>query len=219
MPIVSKSYTPATASATAVAAAQATTINVPMTLTAAAGTGIDTAGLGRKISIVSTGADGTIVFTVVGTDINGIAKTETITGVTTTPVVSTNYYNLISSITPSATTANLISVGTNGLIETPVLPQNFYVRTAIAVKVNITGTINYTVQECFEDILKPVNMGGTQTTDAIFDNAVTALTAKTANAYGQLRIGTTGMKIITASFTAGATLKFNVIEPSNSNLG
>ena len=220
MPIFEKTFTPQAASATAIAPSQAIFANVPMTLTAQSQIVIDSGGLTRRIQIQCTNGIPAVIFTVRGLNSVGSLLTETITGVGPTPVVSVNYYTSITSITPNTTDPSLVIIGTNGQVGSPVFAINHYVRTAYAMKVNITGTITYSIFETFNDILKPVNMGGTGAVPAIYSLAQdTNLVAETASSYGRLAMGCTGWAFGTASFTNGATISFCVIEPSNSNLG
>jgi hypothetical protein len=72
-------------------------------------------GAGAKVTVTSNGNDATTNFTVVGTNMAGEALTEVITGVNANTVTSTAYFNLVTSVTPSATSANNISVGLSGL--------------------------------------------------------------------------------------------------------
>ena len=72
-------------------------------------------GAGAKVTVTSDGDDGSTDFTVVGTNMAGDALTEVITGVDTDTVTSTAYFSAITSITPSATSTNDISVGLSGL--------------------------------------------------------------------------------------------------------
>lgn len=72
-------------------------------------------GAGAKVTVTSSGNDATTNFVIIGTNMAGATITETITGVSTSTVTSTNYFTTITSITPSATSANNISVGLSGL--------------------------------------------------------------------------------------------------------
>jgi hypothetical protein len=65
--------------------------------------------------VTSDGDDATTDFTVVGTGMDGQQLTEVITGVDSNTVTSTNYFSSVTSITPSATSANNVSIGLSGL--------------------------------------------------------------------------------------------------------
>jgi len=87
----------------------------------AAATGINvgtTSGFGTtngtRVSLTSTGNETDNTFTIVGTDMEGLVKTETITGLITNKTVSTlGLFKTVTSITPSINTAGNIEVGTS----------------------------------------------------------------------------------------------------------
>ncbi len=72
-------------------------------------------GAGAKVTVTSDGNDASTNFTVVGLDMAGDAQTEVITGVNANTVTSTAYFSSVTSVTPSATSVNNISVGLSGL--------------------------------------------------------------------------------------------------------
>ena len=72
-------------------------------------------GVGAKVTVTSSGDDATTNFVVVGTDMTGATQIETITGVNANTVTGTKYFATITSVTPSATSLNNISVGLSGL--------------------------------------------------------------------------------------------------------
>jgi hypothetical protein len=109
-------------------------------------------GIGYKVSIVSTADDSSKTFTIVGHKMGtapGVVTTEVVTGPNATTVYSTNYYDRITSITPSATMTGSIGVGVLGT--SVALPRTrvkgvYFVGAASAgsVKVNLnsaTGTL------------------------------------------------------------------------------
>lgn len=103
--------------------------------------------IGYKITIVSTADDSGKTFTIVGHKMGtlpGIATTEVVTGPNTTTVNSTNYYDTVTSITPSATTTGSIGIGVLGT--SVALPRTrvkgvYYVGTASAgtIKINLNN--------------------------------------------------------------------------------
>jgi len=104
--------------------------------------------IGYKITIVSTADDSSKTFTIVGHKMGtlpGIATTEVVTGPNTTTVNSTNYYDTVTSITPSATTTGSIGIGVLGT--SVALPRTrvkgvYYVGTASAgsIKINLNSS-------------------------------------------------------------------------------
>jgi len=72
---------------------------------------------GKRPSIVSAGGDeSSKTFTVVGTDLSGVAQTEVITGpAANATVLGSKTFKTISSITPSANTTGNITLGFTGV--------------------------------------------------------------------------------------------------------
>lgn len=94
---------------------QTMTIDVALTLQAAASAISPPTGL----TLASVSNISTIVFTVVGLDQNGNAQTETLTGVDDNTVTSAHQWSKITSITPSASSADDIIAGN------PASTQNY----------------------------------------------------------------------------------------------
>lgn len=109
LPIVF-SQTLATAVATAlVSAAGTVAAGVPFTLIT---TILDTQ---RRILFTPTGNESTNTFAIVGTNGAGNAITENLAGANATTFYSNLDFKTVSSITPKATTASTMSIGTNGV--------------------------------------------------------------------------------------------------------
>ena len=68
---------------------------------------------GRQVTILSAGDDSGISFTVVGTDVNGSALSETVTGADTGTATSSGYFKTITSITAVGDPAGNVSAGIN----------------------------------------------------------------------------------------------------------
>ena len=68
---------------------------------------------GRVVTILSAGNDSAKSFTVVGTDVNGDAQTESITGANAGTATGTAYFLTISSITAVGNPAGNVSAGVN----------------------------------------------------------------------------------------------------------
>ena len=72
--------------------------------------------IGQLITILSAGDDSGITFTIVGTDANGDALTEVVTGANAGTASSSGYFNTVDSITTSASSAGNVSAGVLGAI-------------------------------------------------------------------------------------------------------
>jgi hypothetical protein len=169
------------------------------TLTATAATD----GLAHQVSIKNDSAtdySGTHTITLVGTDANGKAQTETITAPAGSATVeSTGYYLTLTSVTPSATiNADTMDIGWVDEVASPTYPINWASPYATNVHVDVTGTINYTVQQTFADVLGGVTPVWT---------AITALENKTADVVSTAAVGATAIRILVNSYSTTAELQ------------
>ena len=69
---------------------------------------------GRVVTILSAGNDAAKSFTVTGTDVNGDAQTESITGANAGTATGTKYFLTISGISAVGNPAGNVSAGVNG---------------------------------------------------------------------------------------------------------
>ena len=105
-------------------------------------------GIGYRISFVGTANDSGKTLTIVGHKMGtapGVVTTEVVTGPNTNTVYSTGYFDIVTSITPSATMTGTIGVGVLGT--SVALPRTrvkgtYYVGTGTAgsIKVNLNST-------------------------------------------------------------------------------
>lgn len=146
------SQTPAAAGAMTIAGSLATA-------------GVATMDVARRVYVASTGADTTVIFTIVGTNRDGNPITDTVTGVTSgTPVASTYDFLTVTGVSASAATAGAITVGTGAIGSSAwvlVAPQYISWALSAAVKI-ISGSLTYTVEHTYDDPNKSISpsMGG-----------------------------------------------------------
>ena len=171
-------------------------------------------GLGRIITIAdsNTATQSDVTFTVVGTDTNDDAISDTITGPASgATVVSTKFFKRVSSITVSAAQGGTekVNVGTINTTLSAVseaVPLNFYSRDAAVVSVDIGGTINFTIQQTFDSILEVKDSSG-----SISWEDVTALASKTADTTAQVSLGAKAVRLKVNTYSAAATAQVHVI--------
>ena len=131
----------------------------------------------RRISINSGGNDSGIFWTVTGTSRTGAPLVETIAGANATPIVTTQDFKTVTSITHTGTVATTMTAGGSAVASTEWVAMNTsaQVMTPIGIAVVVSGTINYTVEYCY-DLNPPTGF------IVPYSIAAGALTAKTANA-------------------------------------
>ena len=99
-------------------------------------------GTARQITLLSAGNDSGITFTVVGTDVNGDALSETVTGANAGTATSTGYFATISSITAVGNPAGNMSAGINSEVAGIVFKGRTRVKNLIWSGGGAIGTIN-----------------------------------------------------------------------------
>ena len=154
--------------------------------------------LGYIVGYDSNGDDTGITFTTVGTDPDGNAVSEVVTGGSSVIAVGTVFFRSIASITASGDTASTITIGTvatTKVAQTPTYVIDIY-QPHTTVAVNISGTISY-------DVLKTIQR---PTQGDTLNFQVGGLTAKTADDVAIYTSPTGGVRIEINSYSAGATL-------------
>ena len=96
----------------------------------------------RQITLLSAGNDSSKTFTVVGTDVNGDALSETVTGADSSTATSTGYFATISSITAVGNPAGNMSAGINSEVAGVVFKGRTRVKNLNWTGGGAIGTIN-----------------------------------------------------------------------------
>lgn len=171
-------------------------------------------GLAHIITILGNAATNHSgkTFTITGTDADGNAQTEGIAGPNGVATVSsTKYYKTVTSVAASATTnADTFDIGYTGVAVTPVYPVDWAAWKQCNITAEITGTINFSIQESYDDIWRTT----TPSQSAPFV-AISALASKTATTSGQATAGATAIRGLINSVTAGATFNIYTSQPRN----
>ncbi len=165
-----------------------------------------TDGLAHQVSIRNdsgTNHAGKTV-TLVGTDADGKALTEAVTGPGAGATVeSSGYFLTLTSATPSATIgADTFDIGWVDEVASQTYPIDRMSPYQANILVDVTGTIDFTVQELWENVYDVSN----PQQDATWIN-ITALASKTADTASQATLGATAIRLIVNSYSSGAELQ------------
>lgn len=159
--------------------------------------------------------------TLVGTDADGKAQTEVVTGPGTSATVeSTKYFLTLTSATPSATIgADTFDIGWVDEFSSQTIVLDHYQQIPPTIQVNVTGTINFDVETTLENPLKSTDDAApftfTDQSDLAWLNDAN-FTGKTASLVSSLaKPGNRAMKIVANSYTNGAELQVWITQPSN----
>ena len=180
------SKTLAAASATNIALSQSPGAAGNLTINGAAATsGVATLDTARRVIITSGGNDTGITFTVYGTNAYGNAIQEKFAGANTGAASSNLDFLTVTRIAISAAAASTVTAGTNGVGSTNwVAVAAAIPTTELSTSVEVTGTINYTVEYTYQDL----NNSPTSPYAYVRDNIVptvwadSVVASKTANA-------------------------------------
>lgn len=155
---VSETVTGANASVVSTTKLFSTVTSVTMSGSAAGNVSVGMNGVAtldnqRRVLFTPAGADSGITLTFTGTDGNGSTITETKAGVDNPSTMYTNLdFKTITGITTSGAAASTITMGTNGIASSMWVRLDEYGAAApVGVQCAVSGTINYSVQETFQD--------------------------------------------------------------------
>lgn len=171
-------------------------------------------GLGHLVTIQNNSATdhSAKTGTIVGTDVDGHALTETVNlPAGTSTVTGTKYFKTVTSITPSATVgADTFNLGWGAVSVTPSFVLDRFANVGAAVMADISGTINFTGEETFNPMQSQTAFPSNSNTWF----TMSGLSAKTADTVSSCTLGAVGVRIKTNSVTNGATLSIVISQPT-----
>lgn len=172
----------------------------------------DVSGFGQIITIASAGNDSGITFTVTGLDQDGKSFSQTITGANAGNASTTGYFKKVTQISASGAAAGNVSAGVLGGASTPTYVVNYKMKPFMAsLFVDVTGTINGTVQHTFNDVWQH-GAFASQWTWMPHDD--TDLVGFTADQNGNYAFPPMATRVIVNSASAGGSITYTVIVPA-----
>lgn len=142
-----------------------------------------------------------VTFTIVGTDADGNAQTETglVGPASNSTVTSSKYFKTVSTVQPSATMGALVvSVGIAAASLSPTIALERVSISPASLTITVTGTVNVTVNDTIGDVFKNIP-------STLPWSAISALTSKAAQTDGSARTAAAGVQVLTNSVTNTAT--------------
>ena len=198
-PIKLGSFSPVTALTTAFNAQTFTSTGVA----AAPTTTATTDSLAHLVTLTSPvqATLGGVTFTLIGTDADGNAQTETglVGPASASTVTSTKHFKTLTSVQPSATMGGLVvSIGIAAESISQCVPLEWRSIAGAAMTVDISGTINFTVEETYASPWSAAQ--------ALLPwVAITAFSAKVADTSGVGTVAAQAVRLKTNTVTNGAT--------------
>jgi hypothetical protein len=174
--------------------------------------GVATMDYARRLGILSSGNDAGITFTVTGTNANGNALVEIVTGAAGAPGTSetTEYFKTVTQIAASGAAAGNVTVGTVDEFASQIIPTDWRSDSGVAIGVTVTNTINYTVQETFDSVRN-------KAANDLQWHSISALAAKTASLTTNGTVGATAIRFVCNSYTNTAEVQMDISQPLGCN--
>jgi hypothetical protein len=170
-------------------------------------------GLAHQVSIrndAATDHSGKTV-ALVGTDADDQVQTETVTGPGNAATVeSSKYFKTLTSATPSATIgSDTFDIGWVDEVASKTIMLNRHAETGAMVQVDVTGTIDFTIQET----ASPIRSGYSgQTSIPWIDADDTDLVTTAADTVAKLSPHATACRVQVNSYSSGAELQVYISE-------
>lgn len=182
-----------------------------------------TDGLAHQVSIRNDSATNhsAKTATLVGTDADGRAQTETINLPNTSATVeSTKYFKTLTSVTPSATIgADTMDIGWVDEVSSPTYIVDYRSGSPVSISVDVTGTLNFDVEVTLQDPYlngtAPFDYSDQESLFWVNDGNFTAKTADTTDDVAMA--GIRAYRIVLNSYSSGAELQAFVTQPYNVN--
>lgn len=162
--------------------------------------GVATLDVQRRVLITTTADESAKTFTITGTNWAGNTISQTIAGPNATTGATTISFKTVTSITISAAAAGSLTVGTNGVADSPWVRFDDFAPNYVSVACTTSGTANWTVQLTLDDPNDPQTpvSAGSMT----FQNATdTNLVSQAAANRGGLQYAPTFARVVLNSGT------------------
>jgi hypothetical protein len=169
-------------------------------------------GLAHRLIITTAGnepAGNGAILTLVGTDSDGIAQTEAITLPNATTIESTKYWLTVPSGTTQAATVGTFDIGWVDEVMTKTLPLNYRAHEPATHAIDVTGTIDYTVDETLEEIHPQLEAG---TPENLSWFPITALSGQTTDLKEPGELHSSACRLVVNSYTDTAELKWVIFQ-------
>jgi hypothetical protein len=164
----------------------------------------------RRGLITSAGDDTGDTFVFYGTDWSGNAISESIAGSSASTAQTLSDFATVDLITMSGATASTgITVGTSGVASSRPIFLDRFGFAPTALQVDVTGTVNFTVQQTLDNPNGPVGGPGVTPYDDVtwFNHPDSALASATADAQGNYAYIPNMTRITLNSGTGSVTYK------------
>ena len=182
-------------------------------------------GLAHQL-VITTSADETTpqsTATLVGTDADGRAQTDTIALGSSAAVESTKYFKTLTALTADVATTGTIDVGWVDEVASQTIPLDFYRQIAPTFSFNETGAATWTLQMTLDDVqngfkpagtpgalLPPFLLADQEAVIWFADDNISADTANILSAISDWPVR--AVRLLFDSYTDGAELQMTIVQ-------
>lgn len=164
--------------------------------------GVAQLGAQRIVGIASTGNLSAVTFTVYGTDDAGNTISQAIAGPNNNTVSTTLNFRTVTRVAVSAAVGTDVEVGTTGVGASQWIPLDIYLPFGNTCSVDVTGTVNYSVQVTDGDVF-----GDPSTVLNAIAYPGGALTSQTGDVTSNTAVAYRGLRLLTNSGTGSAVTR------------
>lgn len=161
-------------------------------------------GGARQISFTSASDESGDTYTITGTDADGRAQTETVTGPNATTAESTKYWLTITQIATSGAATGAITIGVVDELVSKTIRLNRHATTGALLHVDVTGTITYTAQV---SLVNPDDYTDQEAIPWVSTQDTDLVATADTDAIGNLDIHAACFRLVVVSFSSGAEVQ------------
>jgi hypothetical protein len=161
----------------------------------------------RQVVITSAGDNSGISFVITGTSFSNQPISETVAGANASTSLSTLMFKTVSSIVASGAITGAVKAGTTGVATTRWVRFDSFANAQSAVQVDVSGTVNYTVQVTMDDPDDPISPT-TPVSCTWLSSPDTAVVGQAAAKYSYFAYTPTFARVLLNSGSGSATATF-----------
>jgi len=175
---------------------------------------LNTNNFGTKVTIYSTGDLHGINFTIYGTGQYGNSISETLVGPNNATVTSLNYFATVTRVAVDASVSTNVILGNANATASPWFVPNRHQVANMGIGCQVGGTVNYTVQVTFDDVMNQATSAANQFVFSL----PTSLTAQTTSKLDSILFPVGAVRVVLSS-SGGAVTDFVKMTIIDSCLG
>ena len=168
-------------------------------------------GGSRQMSFTSASNESGDTYTVTGTDADGRAQTEAVTGPNATTVESSKYWLTVTQIATDGAATGALTFGVVDELVSKTIVLNRHSGYGALCQLDVSGTLDFSIQITVDN---PQVVASDQESIPWIAPQDTDLTTTTADTVGNLDVGATAVRLVVNSFSSGAEIQMYISQAS-----